>query len=66
MLAGADVGSKADHRIELSLRRLWGVTTEGGAYINGQFRDLEGVGSIGEQLFPHGAPTPPILGPAAS
>ena len=66
MLAGADVGSKADHRIELSLRRLWGITTEGGAYINGQFRDLEGIGRIGEQLFPHGAPTPPVLGPAAS
>ena len=50
-------GGPEDLQIELSLRGLWGIGPEDGAYINGEFYDLP-RSQVVAALFPDGAPTP--------
>ena len=67
LLGGAGLGGEADQRIEILLRRLWGIGRRG-RYSNGFFSSLpEGQAVAG--LFPEGAPiaVPPpsreLIGP---
>lgn len=51
----AQIGGAEDKEVELLLRRLWGLTAEDGAYINGEFAGLP-LGQAIKELFPEGAP----------
>jgi hypothetical protein len=56
ILAGeSGLGSKDDLRVELELRKLWGLTADDGAYINGEFFDLP-ESQVVRDLFPSGPP----------
>jgi hypothetical protein len=46
------LGGNEDLSIELALRQLWGIEADEGAYINSQFRRLEG--QVIRDLFPKG------------
>jgi N-6 DNA Methylase/TaqI-like C-terminal specificity domain len=55
MLSDRRLGGSTDHRIELLVRRLWGITPDEGRYINGFFSSLPD-GQAVRDLFPDGAP----------
>ena len=55
MLAKPEYGRQVDQKIEMNLRRLWGITPEEGRYINGFFSALPD-GQAVRDLFPEGAP----------
>jgi hypothetical protein len=56
LLSGsATLGSEEDLRIESSLRQLWNLRSDDGAYINGEFADLP-EGRFIRELFPSGRP----------
>ena len=57
----AELGGEEDREIEQILRELWGLTSEDGAYINGEFHDLPDSQIIRE-LFPDGPPPPVLVG----
>lgn len=58
LLSGeASLGGLEDGAIELSLRELWQVTPDDGAYINGQFYGLDNS-QVVRDLFPKGPPKP--------
>lgn len=61
----AKVGGTEDKEIELLLRRLWGLSADDGAYINGEFAGLP-VGQAISELFPDGAPGTAVYEEAAS
>lgn len=52
-----DLGGPDDTAIELSLRELWKLDTNEGAYINGQFYGLDNSQAV-RDLFPSGPPKP--------
>jgi hypothetical protein len=52
------VGGEEDRAIEQTLRELWGISSEEGAYINGEFYDLPDS-QVLRDLFPQGRPKPP-------
>jgi hypothetical protein len=51
------IGGAADREIERSLRELWGISPQDGAYINAEFYDLPDGQAI-RDLFPEGRPRP--------
>lgn len=58
LLAGsAKLGGEQDADIELTLRQLWHVDVDDGAYINGQFYGLDNS-QVVQDLFPGGPPFP--------
>jgi hypothetical protein len=58
LLAGTEpLGGDADKRIEIRLRQLWGLSSDDGAYINGEFFGLPPSQPLRE-LFPDGVPRP--------
>ena len=55
------LGGEEDREVEQILRELWGLTSEDGAYINGEFHDLPDS-QIMRDLFPDGPPPPVLVG----
>lgn len=53
----AKLGEQEDRQIEQSLRALWDITADEGAYINGEFYDLPDS-QVLRDLFPQGRPKP--------
>ena len=53
--SSSPLDSVEDRRVEVLLRRLWGLTPDDGAYINGEFYDLPS-GQVVKSLFPAGVP----------
>lgn len=51
----ATIGGAEDLAIEADLRKLWGISANDGAYINGEFADLPQSQAI-HDLFPNGLP----------
>ena len=51
----SELGGADDLRIELELRKLWGLNADDGAYINGEFFDVPDS-QIVRDLFPSGPP----------
>jgi hypothetical protein len=61
LLAGsAMIGGAEDRLIEQSLRQLWGLSGEDGAYINREFADLP-ESQVIRDLFPEGVPRPDLV-----
>lgn len=55
----SQLGGAGDLSIEQTLRTLWGLSPDDGAYINGQFHDLPDSALL-QDLFPTGRPAPPL------
>lgn len=51
----ASIGGDEDLKIEWELRKLWGLSSDEGAYINGEFADLPASQNL-RDLFPNGIP----------
>lgn len=63
LLAGtAALGGEEDGRVELQLRRLWGIAAVEGAYVNSQFYGLDNS-QVVRDLFPAGPPKPQEIPP---
>lgn len=54
----AKLGGQSDRSVELSLRELWGLTPDDGAFINREFLDVPDS-QIVRDLFPNGVPRAP-------
>ncbi|MGA2034542.1 MAG: TaqI-like C-terminal specificity domain-containing protein, partial [Thermoguttaceae bacterium] len=57
LLDGAKLGEEEDREIEQLLRDFWGLSSEDGAYVNGEFFDVPESQAL-RDLFPNGPPKP--------
>ncbi len=55
----SELGGPEDLAIEQHLRGLWSLSSDDGAYINGEFAQLPGSQAI-RDLFPNGRPNPEV------
>jgi hypothetical protein len=56
ILDSQELGGADDMNIEVELRRMWGMSPDEGAYINGVFAQIP-TGQLVRDLFPGGAPS---------